>query len=651
VAQHFDDNVIIQDALGTPVAPGGYFGFASVGDVPSTGPRIYAGTGLPNGVLVAPRASLFLANDTGVIWINTDGATTWVQTGTLAGAVVLTGIDSTATANFDWDLAVGSATAFSFDDGGVSLFAIDTATDTVIVNAAGGLRLNDNSELRFGTPGTDVVFTPDGTDVLITGTGRFNIEDALVLGFGNDNDFAVSFIVAGAGTLTIQGVNPANDVNSSAVLIDTGNANAVAGSPLTGGVAITTGNSDVDVGAAGVGGASGTISAQTGSTDTQNAGGTGGNSGPVNLTTGNALSTLGTSGNSGSIAAQTGTSADGNTGNVNLTTGNAATGNSGAIIITSGTAGGARGVLDINVDEIQLTTQATRFTIADNAAAVGFVQGNSRYFDIGTDNGDERVEIGVPTAAAATVAPYVRTDGTDFGPRFVLVFDCNQRVQTGASIANTNASKELELIGTNATDAQCVFATGGGLSLVTAGAANDQTCVRGHLTGADNSQSPWTGTTWDPNDQLVFKAVIRVSDTADTAIAAGLKLTLAAGATLIDASTDADQVWFGAAADGAARWGGTVLNNVWGCISSIANVDGHVTAGVAFVAGQVRLVIAVAADRTTRFYFNGVLVHTTAAITGGVALLPFVAIVQTAGAVGRAMMLQRIGVSKLYTAA
>lgn len=40
-----------------------------------------------------------------------------------------------------------------------------------------GILIEDSGALKFGTPGTDVVFTSDGTDVDVTGTGKLDMRD------------------------------------------------------------------------------------------------------------------------------------------------------------------------------------------------------------------------------------------------------------------------------------------------------------------------------------------------------------------------------------------------------------------------------------------------------------------------------------------
>lgn len=88
MSNNFDTNVLIDNGVGTPAAPGAYFGLGRTGDQ-STGPRWYGGTGDPNGVLAAPAGSLYSSSDggamgVGTLFVNDDGLTSWV----LASAVV-----------------------------------------------------------------------------------------------------------------------------------------------------------------------------------------------------------------------------------------------------------------------------------------------------------------------------------------------------------------------------------------------------------------------------------------------------------------------------------------------------------------------------------------------------------------------------------
>ena len=89
-SNNYDGDVIVDDGTGTPAAPGSYFGLGRAdGAVVSSGPRWYGGTGNPDTVLTAPAGSIYSSSDggaggVGTLFVNDDGATSWV----LASAVV-----------------------------------------------------------------------------------------------------------------------------------------------------------------------------------------------------------------------------------------------------------------------------------------------------------------------------------------------------------------------------------------------------------------------------------------------------------------------------------------------------------------------------------------------------------------------------------
>lgn len=708
MSNNFDTAVLLDSATyvaGDATTSGaGYFGFGrATGTEYSSGVRILTGAGVPADT--APQGSLYLRSGTAQLYQNTDGAATWTQLGSIStGSITLTDnsanafefiegatpytryvttngaervrsdvqqdfgaagdVDSgihirdNSTSAFNFWAGTGSAmsmlgfestngaevltsavptvgftaaagTQLRLTDNIAAALAIGSTGDldmltfvttegaeTIVVAAAGGQRFNTSIPVRFGTAGTEVLFTPDGTDLLVTGTGAIEYANDFETRYGADADAAIEYQNAG-NILNIR----TNNITG---------AGALAGSS---GVTISTGTRIVTDAA--VGTASGTIAIGTGATDVTDAGGTGAGSGPLQFSTGNASSTAGAlSGPSGAIGFVTGNSAD----DV-----------SGTITFTTGTAGTTRGTIDINATTIDLSTQATSFSLIDNtASALAVSQGNSVYWSCTTTDGSERIQIGVPTAAASTVAPMVEVNGSDFSDRIVLVEWFQQRPAIAADIANNNASKVMELIGTNSTSALANYATGGGVSIATAGAVADQALIRGNTTGADNSQSPWTGTTWSTSDSLLFKANVRVVDTANLRIGAGMKLSLNAGATLLDSGTDADQAWFVYDNPGAGFGANSATN--WTCHASIGGVDTDTDTTVAVSAANWRLVISVDSSRVCRFYLNGVLRHTTAALTAAAAFLPFVGIQQTAGAVARSLIVQRMGISKLYSA-
>lgn len=80
MSNNYDGPVILDDGISvaSPPAVSAYFGFGrtATGTV-STGPRIIAGTGTPNGNVTAPLGSLWLRSDAAGFFRNTDGATAW----------------------------------------------------------------------------------------------------------------------------------------------------------------------------------------------------------------------------------------------------------------------------------------------------------------------------------------------------------------------------------------------------------------------------------------------------------------------------------------------------------------------------------------------------------------------------------------------
>lgn len=63
---------------------------------------------------------------------------------------------------------------------------------TLTINGLNGAIL-DNATMAFGTPGTDLVLTPDGTDVIVTGTGDLVLADSLDLKIGTGKDIGIAW--------------------------------------------------------------------------------------------------------------------------------------------------------------------------------------------------------------------------------------------------------------------------------------------------------------------------------------------------------------------------------------------------------------------------------------------------------------------------
>ena len=212
------DQLLLRD-ITTPLSFGGTINAdGSIATI--TGPSIRtidvdpsAGAGL-----AANLGSLALRRTAGNVqlWQKTGAAdANWTQNGTLAGAVALTGITSTAGA-LQWTAIDANAAAISIGAAGaLNMLVWDTSNgaEQVIVNAgtlrvagATGAIFNDTRPLRLGTPGTDVVITPDGIDAVVTGTGDMVYADAFDVAWGTGKDViftsdGTNLVVSGTGVM------------------------------------------------------------------------------------------------------------------------------------------------------------------------------------------------------------------------------------------------------------------------------------------------------------------------------------------------------------------------------------------------------------------------------------------------------------------
>jgi hypothetical protein len=329
----------------------------------TTGPlSFFHSNVLPNAV--ASRGSIAIRNDAGNVGLyqNLDGlATGWQQLATAGGS-------TTFTAPATWTLSDNSPVAWVIGAAGdTDMLTFDTTNgaEVLVVGSTLGLRINDLSALRFGTPGTDLVMTADGANVTVTGTGSLIYNDDVVVGFGT--------------TLANRWNLSASSFLSRLQFVGTDIIAGGATGP-TRGYAVNTGNrikNDADAGLPG----SGAISAGTGNTDISFVGAAvGGNSAGVTFTTGNATS-------SGAGATS------GSTGPMQFTTGNSDDAGSGGFFFTSGTAGTTRGNFNIVCPVIDIKTQATILQLLDDSAAAFSIDsaGATGLIAFRTSNGTESV--------------------------------------------------------------------------------------------------------------------------------------------------------------------------------------------------------------------------------------------------------------------
>ena len=347
----------------------------------------------------------------GAVSVRSGHATASIGTSGATGAVEVKSGDSTSGGSGDVTVASGTA--------GGTRGNVILDGQVVVVQGPDGLRLNDASELRFGTPGTDLVLTPDGTDVVATGTGDLVIGDDVDVMIGTSKDHALRYVSASTRT-DLVGLDVA-DGTSGSLRIDTGDSGSLTGAGASGGLDFATGASAANGAAGGnsgnlalatgaatvasahAGGSSGALTLASGATDTADAAGQGGNSGNVSLGSGAATSSVGAlSGNSGTAALRSGDSADGNSGDV---------------ILRTGSAGGTRGALDIDAATVDLATQATAVRVKDNEATAFQVQeGSTPYLTVVTTNAAERVSVRKPLRARAGMS---RSEGFEIVEDFL----------------------------------------------------------------------------------------------------------------------------------------------------------------------------------------------------------------------------------------
>lgn len=189
---------------------------------------------------------------------------------------------------------------------------------------------------------------------------------------------------------------------------------------------------------------------------------------------------------------------------------------------------------------------------------------------------------------------------------------------------------DFEILGTNGTSALSTFAVEGGITLTTGTTANDQMILLPHL---DANQSGWKQVTWGTDRETEWECDLKIGATITSMVVwAGLKLT---NTSVI--ATDADQAMLRyAAADGAN----------WVAVSSNTGADTSTDTGVVVVGSKrYHLAITIDADRVARFYVNGALVETTAALKDAIDLIPYIG-VQTTTTTARAITVYGQAISR-----
>ena len=184
---------------------------------------------------------------------------------------------------------------------------------------------------------------------------------------------------------------------------------------------------------------------------------------------------------------------------------------------------------------------------------------------------------------------------------------------TAALLANLNANRNFEVLGTSAVSSDVTQYVEGGISVATHGATNDSTIILPHLVA---TQSPWTKWTWGTDQQTHWECSFQTPAAVTSCVIwAGLKKTNTPTLT-----TDTDQAYI--VLDTTAGASPTY----WHAVYSISNTDTDTACtSIAAVAATTNyhFVIDIDASRIARFYINGTLVVTSTALADAVDLIPY----------------------------
>ncbi len=204
------------------------------------------------------------------------------------------------------------------------------------------------------------------------------------------------------------------------------------------------------------------------------------------------------------------------------------------------------------------------------------------------------------------------------------------------STAQLLEDRDFEISGTSASDGDAAYDADQGMALTTAGGATDsEQVVMLPQTAADNV-SLWREIAWTTDNLPEYEAVIRTSTLiALMEIEVGLVLTMP---TPFDQATDANQLKF-------TYLEGTDTN--WQCSTSIANTDTEVDSGVVVKANEVyHFAIRIDRARVCRFYINDRLVHTTAAMTTAIDLVPTVGVQAGTATLAATIFVRELAISR-----
>ena len=218
--------------------------------------------------------------------------------------------------------------------------------------------------------------------------------------------------------------------------------------------------------------------------------------------------------------------------------------------------------------------------------------------------------------------------------RFSLTWIAGQRGKPGKNADIQNAAEstrmvtdpDFELLGTNAVSTDVTYNPEGGIIMETVGADGDEDILCPHL---DANQSAWAQTTWGTDQNVRWECRIKTgANITNCIIWAGLKLT-----NTEVTITDANQAFF--------RYEDDNNNGEWEAISSVGGADDeHDTGVVVAVDTDYHLVIDIQSDRTAKFYINGTLVETSAALADAIDLIPYIGVAADGAAAAKSLIVR-----------
>lgn len=257
--------------------------------------------------------------------------------------------------------------------------------------------------------------------------------------------------------------------------------------------------------------------------------------------------------------------------------------------------------------------------VANNVGSLQVGNGTTD-MDVNLYAANSRLEFDVSAQQLSLYGPMLLRGFNMLSPRYELKWTAGARGKPAANADILNATEstrmiadpDFEILGTNASSDDVTFNVEGGITFQTDGADNDQVILVPHL---DANQTAWTQVIWGTDQETEWECLIRTAASVATqTIWAGLKLTN----TSVTA-TDDDQAFF--------RYAAATNSGKWQAISSRAGTDVATNTGVTVAAAtDYHLKITIDSDRIPRFYINGVLVDTGAALVTAKDLIPYIGI-------------------------